>query len=110
MTFRTTAPYGSWVSPVTPALMTGKTVGLNGLSVDGDVLYWLESRPNQAGRAALMSWSEAGGKVEITPAPVNTGTRVHEYGGGAYSVSAGWIVYSEETDGSVWLIPPGETA
>jgi dipeptidyl aminopeptidase/acylaminoacyl peptidase len=110
MTARIAAPYGSWASPVTPALMTGQTVGLSSLSVDGDVLYWLEARPNQAGRVALMSWSEAGGGVEITPVPVNVATRVHEYGGGAYGVSAGWVVYSEETDGSVWVIPPGEAA
>jgi dipeptidyl aminopeptidase/acylaminoacyl peptidase len=107
MTSRTTIPYGGWTSPVTPDLMTGKTVGLGALSADGDTLYWLEARPNEAGRAVLMRWSEAAGKVELTPAPINVGTRVHEYGGGSYAVCAGWIVYGEHADGTVWLIEPG---
>jgi dipeptidyl aminopeptidase/acylaminoacyl peptidase len=102
-----TAPYGSWASPVTPDLMTGRTVGLSNLSADGEALYWLEARPSEAGRSVLVRWTQAGGKTEITPAPVNVGTRVHEYGGGAYAVSAGWVVYSEESDGSVWLVEPG---
>ncbi|MEI9984146.1 MAG: hypothetical protein WDN69_13635 [Aliidongia sp.] len=110
MTPRQTAPYGSWASPVTPELMTGKTVGLGSLSADGEALYWLEARPNEAGRSLLMRWTAAAGKTELTPAPVNVGTRVHEYGGGAYAVASGWIVYSEKADGSVWLAAPGEPA
>ncbi|HVJ54993.1 MAG TPA: S9 family peptidase [Aliidongia sp.] len=101
------APFGSWESPVTTELMTGKTVGLGSLMVDGDAIYWLESRPNEAGRSALVRWTRAGGLEELTPPPVNIGSRVHEYGGGAYAVSAGRIVYSEKSDGSLWLIEPG---
>jgi dipeptidyl aminopeptidase/acylaminoacyl peptidase len=87
--------------------MTGKTVGLSNLSADGAALYWLEARPNEAGRAALMRWRETEGKTELTPMPVNIGTRVHEYGGGAYAVCDEWIVYSEKADGSVWVMAPG---
>ena len=110
MIARETAPYGSWTSPVTPELMTGKTVGLSHLTADGAALYWLEARPSEAGRSVLMRWVESEGKTELTPMPINIGTRVHEYGGGAYAVSAGWIVYSEKADGSVWLITPNGAA
>ena len=110
MSFPQTAPYGSWISPVTPELMTGKTVGLSGLVADGEALYWLESRPSEAGRSVLMRWTEALGKAELIPAPGNVGSRVHEYGGGAYAVAQGWIVHSEKSDGSVWLIEPGQAA
>jgi dipeptidyl aminopeptidase/acylaminoacyl peptidase len=106
MAHRQTAPYGSWTSPVTPALMTDKTVGLGSLCADGEAIYWLESRPNEAGRSALMRWTGAAGKTELTPVPINIGTRVHEYGGGAYAVSQGWVVYSEKADGAVWVIEP----
>jgi dipeptidyl aminopeptidase/acylaminoacyl peptidase len=104
------APFGSWVSPVTTDLMTSKTVGLGSLSVDGDSVYWLESRPNEAGRSALVRWTASDGIAELTPPPVNIGSRVHEYGGGAYAVRAGWIVYSEKADGALWLFEPGKSS
>jgi acetyl esterase/lipase len=107
MTAHRVAPYGTWPSPVTTDLMTGKTVGLGNVSVDGEAVYWLESRPNEAGRSALVRWTEAGGLAELTPHPINVGTRVHEYGGGAYAVAKDRIVYSEKADGAVWLIEPG---
>jgi dipeptidyl aminopeptidase/acylaminoacyl peptidase len=110
MTEPRTAPFGSWISPVTTDLMTAKTVGLGSLAADGKNVYWLEARPNEAGRSALLRWSEAGGIEELTPPPVNIGSRAHEYGGGAFGVADGWIVYSEKTDGALWLIEPGAAA
>ena len=110
MTARQTAPFGSWASPVTTELMTGRTVGIGSLAADGEALYWLEARPNEAGRSALIRWTESQGKVELTAPPINVGTRVHEYGGGAFAAAEGWVVYGEKADGAVWLIAPGEAA
>ena len=45
---------------------------------------------------------------ELTPAPFNVGSRVHEYGGGAYAAAAGVVVFSERTNGSVWRIEAGQ--
>ena len=45
MTPPTSAPYGTWKSPIAARLMTEGAVGLGGLKADGDCLYWLESRP-----------------------------------------------------------------
>ena len=50
----TTAPYGTWPSPVTTDLVTSGTVGLGSPQLDGDTLYWLESRPDQGGRVDLV--------------------------------------------------------
>ena len=41
MTPPTSAPYGTWKSPITAQLMTEGAVGLGGLKADGDCLYWL---------------------------------------------------------------------
>ncbi len=101
------APYGTWISPVTTTLMTEAAIGLSSLAVDGGDLYWLESRPNEAGRTVLCKRMADGSIGDVTPVPVNVGSRVHEYGGGAYAVRDGIIVYSERKDGSVWLIEPG---
>ncbi|MEZ0224985.1 MAG: prolyl oligopeptidase family serine peptidase, partial [Alphaproteobacteria bacterium] len=79
-------------------------VGLGGPVADGDTLYWLEARPLEKGRNALVRRT-ADGKIEdVTPPPVNVASRVHEYGGGSYAVNKGRIVYTEKSDGSVWLI------
>lgn len=105
--FMTIAPYGAWVSPLTSDALTGRSIGLSALRVDGHALYWLESRPSEAGRSTLMRWTAEAELAELTPAPFDVGTRVHEYGGGAYSVAQGRIIFSDKRDGAVWLIEPG---
>jgi dipeptidyl aminopeptidase/acylaminoacyl peptidase len=104
VTSKTIAPYGTWTSPVTTELMTGAAIGLSSIAVDGGALYWLESRPSESGRAALVRRTEDGAVADITPQPISVGSRVHEYGGGAYAVENGIIIYSERKDGSIWLM------
>ncbi len=101
------APFGAWASPVTTDLMTAAAISLGGLTVDSDVLYWLEGRPSESGRTVLCRRGVDGTIEDLTPAPINVGSRVHEYGGGAFGVEGGVIAYSERRDGSVWIIEPG---
>ena len=102
-----TVPYGAWVSPVSVELVTETAIGLSSLCVDGQDLYWLEARPSENGRTVLCRRRQDGEIEDLTPPPFNVGSRVHEYGGGAYAVAAGVVVVSERTDGSVWLIEAG---
>ena len=104
---KTVAPFGAWPSPVTTDLMTAAAISLGGLTVDGDALYWLEGRPSENGRTVLCRRAADGAIEDLTPAPINVGSRVHEYGGGAFGVEGGVIVYSERSDGSIWLIEQG---
>jgi hypothetical protein len=46
-----TAPHGTWRSPITADLITGRRVGLANPRCDGDVVYWIESRGGGGGRA-----------------------------------------------------------
>ncbi|MGI8568955.1 MAG: prolyl oligopeptidase family serine peptidase [Methylocella sp.] len=101
------APYGAWVSLVSVELMTEAAIGLSGLSVDDQDLYWLEARPSENGRTVLCRRRADGEIEDLTPPPFNVASRVHEYGGGAYTVAAGVVVFSERADGSVWLIEAG---
>lgn len=101
---KTTAPYGTWPSPVTPELASGGTLGLSELAVDGGSVYWLELRPAERGRRALVRWTAGADPAAVVPAGADVGTRVHEMGGGAYAVRGGRIVYSERSDGSVWML------
>jgi dipeptidyl aminopeptidase/acylaminoacyl peptidase len=102
----TSAPYGTWVSPVTVELMTASAVGLGAVSVDGDTLYWLEMRPGEGGRTVLCRRRSDGTIEEPVPAPFDIGSRVHEYGGGAYRASGGLVVFSERKTNTVWIVEP----
>ena len=107
---KTVVPFGTWPSPVTPDLITGgATIGFSELAVDADAVYWLESRPAEQGRRALVRWTPGTPPADVLPLATDVVTRVHEYGGGAYAVRGGLIVYSERGDGSVWLAAPGQT-
>ena len=91
-------PYGAWVSPITSELIVSETVSLGQIALDGDYIYWSESRPAEAGRNVIVRWSPDGKTDDITPEPFNVRTRVHEYGGGAYIVSDGTIYFSNFAD------------
>jgi len=99
-----TAPYGTWRSPVTTDMIVGKTIGLGGLTVEDGQTYWLESRPLEGGRTVLVHRAADGRETELTPAPFNVRSRVHEYGGGAYTVSAGRIAFVDFADQRLHLI------
>ena len=104
MNKKRTAPYGAWESPVTTDLVAGKTVGLGPLQADQGALYWLEARPNENGRSVLVRRGTDGRIHDLTPAPLNVASRVHEYGGGAFFVTDGRVVFSDKGTGAVWLI------
>jgi dipeptidyl aminopeptidase/acylaminoacyl peptidase len=104
MQAKAVAPYGLWPSPVGPELVAGATVAFGELAVDGDAVTWLELRPAERGRRALVRWSPDTTARDVLPESSDVGTRVHEYGGGAYAARSGLVVYSERSDDSVWLI------
>ncbi len=102
----TTAPYGSWSSPVSIDDVTGATVGLVGGTMDGDDVYWVESHASQRGRASLWRQAGDGTRTELTPDHYVRST-VHEYGGGAWAVSQGVVVFSHFPSNVVYVIDGG---
>ncbi len=109
MTTPRTLPYGSWPSPITPELVVAGSRGLSEPMLDGPDVLLLEGRPDEGGRVTLLRVSPEGGVREVTPAPTNVRTRVHEYGGGAWTVSDGLVVHSELRDGSLVRVDPDGT-
>ncbi len=95
------APYGSWPSPLTLDLVVAGGRGLSEPWIDGSDTYVLESRPEEGGRVVLLRITPDGAVVELTPAPANVRSRVHEYGGGAWTVSDGLVIHSEFSDGQL---------
>ncbi|GGB65600.1 alpha/beta hydrolase family protein [Knoellia flava] len=102
-------PFGSWPSPLSPAALTAATRMLDEVRVDGADTYWLESRPWEAGRVALVRHVGATGEVEdVVGEGVNVRSRVHEYGGGAYAVRSGVVVVATIPDLRVHVVEDGE--
>ncbi|MFQ5753242.1 MAG: S9 family peptidase, partial [bacterium] len=91
-------PYGSWKSPITSDMIVSKSVKLGQIALDGDDIYWIEMRPEEAGRNVIVRHTPEGKTTDILPAPFNARTRVHEYGGGAFTVQDGTVYFSNFTD------------
>jgi dienelactone hydrolase len=103
-------PYGAWSSPITSDLIVAGTVGLSQPRVDGDSIYWIESRPQEKGRQVVVCRGPDGHVQDITPVGFNVRSRVHEYGGGDYTVGKGCIHFSNDADRRVYRQQPGGTA
>ena len=106
----TVSPYGSWKSPITADLVGGGEIGLEQIRIDGDDIYWIERRAQEGGRKVIVRRAANGEASDVTPTGFNARTRVHEYGGGDYSVADGTIVFSNFADQRLYLQKIGEEA
>jgi dipeptidyl aminopeptidase/acylaminoacyl peptidase len=108
MSSSTSAPFGSWTSPITAEVAVSKFVGPDQLALDGETLYWVEFRPAEAGRYVLVRRSSDGQVSDVTPEEFNVRTRVHEYGGGQYLVHDGVVYFSNFSDQRLYRQIAGE--
>ncbi|MGA9031307.1 MAG: S9 family peptidase [Sulfuricaulis sp.] len=99
------APYGSWSSPITAEQIASGSIGLGQIALDGQDIYWSEMRPAEAGRHAIVRLRD-GVTTEVLPAPFSARTRVHEYGGGAFTVADRVIYFSNDGDQRLYRLPP----
>ncbi len=86
--------------------MARAKVSLSELCSDGDALYWLESRPGEAGRVVMVR-ADARGLSDHSPEGVSIRSRVDEYGGGALCLvpggAPGAFAYVDQADQRVWF-------
>jgi dipeptidyl aminopeptidase/acylaminoacyl peptidase len=106
MSDRQVAPYGSWRSPITADMVARGGVRLGQIVLDGDDIYWNEGRPNEGGRNVIVRRTADGNTSDLTPVPMNARTRVHEYGGGAFTVDRGTVYFSNFADGRLYRQEP----
>jgi dipeptidyl aminopeptidase/acylaminoacyl peptidase len=97
------APCGTWNSPITAQVVAAGAAPLSQVLLDGDDVYWLAGRASEAGRNTLLR-RRAGEVRELTPAPFNVRSRVHEYGGGACLVAGGVAWFSNFADNRIYRI------
>jgi dipeptidyl aminopeptidase/acylaminoacyl peptidase len=98
-------PYGTWPSPFTAADIAASSPKIDGARFVGDEVWWGESVPAEGGRVTVRTSS---GEV-LLPAPWNVRSRVHEYGGGAWTADAdGTLFFIDAGDQRVYAMPPHE--
>ncbi|AKJ08137.1 dipeptidyl aminopeptidase/acylaminoacyl peptidase [Archangium gephyra] len=115
------APYGSWKSPITADMIATQTLSLGEVAVDGDDVYWLEVRPSERGRHALVRRSVDGTLTDVLP-PVGEGrvaysshSLVYGHGGGSFAVSEGLVIFVNHAstgmhvDQRLYRVNPGRT-
>jgi dipeptidyl aminopeptidase/acylaminoacyl peptidase len=101
------APYGSWPSPISAAMLVEGAARINDVVVDDGSIYWSETRPAEGGRSVVVRRDRDGVLSDVTPAEHNVRTRVHEYGGGAWYATRGTVVYSNFRDQRLWRVGVG---
>lgn len=101
------APYGSWKSPITSELVASGTVLPRGVVLDGKNILWNELRPTEEGRNVIVRRTSDGQISDVTPAKFNARTRVHEYGGGAFTAVDGIVYFCNFADQRIYRQEPG---
>ncbi|KAJ7641457.1 Alpha/Beta hydrolase protein [Roridomyces roridus] len=98
-----TAPYGTWKSPITAHKITQDSVKLTDVLVDAATaaIYHVESRPSEAGRCVLVD-SRTG--RDLVGKAYNARSGVMEYGGAPAIVHSGCAYFSNFSDGRVYSV------
>ncbi len=105
-----TAPFGSWRSPIDAESVArgGRRLGSPAIAGNGAV-WWAEGRPAEGGRVVLMRRPAGGQPEDVTPAGFNVRSRVHEYGGGAWTlVGDDLVLFSNFADQRLYRQRLGE--
>lgn len=106
----TELPYGTWPSPLTAAAVSAASPRLEGARFVSGEVWWGESVPGEGGRTAVRRLTASGQVVDVIAPPWSARSRVHEYGGGAWTtVADDALVFVEKADQRVWRVVPGES-
>lgn len=98
-------PYGSWPSPITATEIVAGAPSIDGARFVDDEVWWSEGLPAERGRTAIL---RDGSDEPVLAAPWSARSRVHEYGGGAWTADAeGALYFVEHSDQRVYRQAPG---
>ncbi len=100
----TIAPYGTWSSPITPLSVAGNSKRFGALHLGSDAVYWSEGRPDEQGRTAIVKCDGTGQKTDVIPPQFCARSKVHEYGGGEFSVWNNRVFFVNDDDQAIYQI------
>ncbi|KAG2219524.1 hypothetical protein INT45_003089 [Circinella minor] len=98
-------PFGTWPSPVSAdSLAAG--LSASDITVDHQTVYWCEVVPSEQGRGQIFSRSLVSGNEPkpLLPPGYSCVSRVHEYGGGSFTVRNGLVLFSNDKDKRIYSI------
>lgn len=90
--------FGSWRTPVTAELVVAAGIRVSGVVADGSDVVWSERRPAEGGRTQLVRRGADGARTELLPDGFDARTAVHEYGGGDWWASGGFVWFANWSD------------
>ncbi|KAL9089975.1 MAG: hypothetical protein Q9165_005504 [Trypethelium subeluteriae] len=102
-----TAPYGTWESPITSDIVTGKVVALQAVRANkfSGAVYWLEGRPD--GRSCIVERLPDGGARDVLPSNYSARSSVYEYGGASFALNSGGdIIFVDADSDTLALLKP----
>lgn len=94
-------PFGTWPSAITPELVAGNSPKLNDVQIHDGRVFWSQGMPNEKGRSAIMVYNGEDHHC-ILPHPLSAKSKVHEYGGGAYTIHDNTIFFVLADDQRVY--------
>jgi dipeptidyl aminopeptidase/acylaminoacyl peptidase len=97
-------PFGSWPSKISAEMITRAAPGLNHLQSSGNTLFWVENRPWEAGRNVIMCQTFDGTIKDLLPTRYSCNSKVHEYGGMAYTVSDQKLYFVNALDQRIYQL------
>jgi dipeptidyl aminopeptidase/acylaminoacyl peptidase len=101
-------PFGAWTSPIDAAAVAREPGwGYDMVTPAGGTIYWLEARPLEGGREALVARTHGTAPVDVLGPEFSVRTRVHEYGGGAFTVHGDSVFFCNDADQRVYRLDPG---
>jgi dipeptidyl aminopeptidase/acylaminoacyl peptidase len=97
-------PFGTWPSTITPELITTAAPGLSSVQSHNENVFWVESRAWEAGRSVILCQDKHGHIREMFPAPFSHNSKVHEYGGSAYTVADNHLYFVNANDQCIYRV------
>ena len=97
-------PFGAWSSGLTPRMLALAGNEFGQLGAAGNRAFWTELRPRENGRMALMGCDlgdRDAGVREWLGSDVSVRSRVHEYGGGSFSVHPSGVIAFDDHTGTI---------
>lgn len=101
---KTTAAYGTWASSLTGEFVAANSVKMAEPQWVGESLFWLETRPAEKGRQAILQRADDGTVREVLPNPWNARTKVHEYGGGSFVATEDAVYFVNGEDQQIYRL------
>lgn len=100
--------YGTWPSLINSSLLTTDSVSLDELQLHHSACYWIEKRPSESGRCAIVKY-EHDNTVDLLPGSFSARSRVHEYGGGVYCITDTGVYFVNDKDQNIYFIGDNRT-